>query len=386
MIFSGMFSASRRTLGLTLSAMLLAACGGQQPQPSSSSSSVSSSSSSISSSSSSSVSSSSSSVDVNAGGVAPISVNGNKVLFGGQEGSIAGYSLFWSNTGWGAERFYNADAVAYLKNAWGAKLVRAAMGVDPTSTNAFGGESPSGAYLDNTNGNTQTQYNMVTTVIDAAIANDMYVIVDWHSHHANNYTSEAISFFGQIASQYGHYNNIIYEVFNEPLQNVSWSGTIKPYAEQVIAEIRKHDPDNLVIVGTPSWSQDVDQAANDPIRNFQNIAYTLHFYAATHLAKENGGDAYLLSKAKDALSRGIALFVTEWGTVEASGDGNVDEYQTRQWMEFLKANNISHANWSLNDKVEGASVLNSGANSNGGWQDGDLTASGRLVKDIVQNW
>lgn len=317
-------------------------------------------------------------------GVDPITVDGNKILFGGRHESIAGMSMFWSNTGWGAERFYNADAVAYLKNAWNAKLVRAAMGVDPT-VDGVDGPEPSGAYLDQTiENNMSFQYGLVTTVIDAAIANDMYVIVDWHSHHANDFTAEAITFFGQIAAQYGEYNNVIYEVFNEPLQ-VSWSADIKPYAEQVIAEIRKHDPDNLIIVGTPTWSQDVDQAAADPITSHPNIAYTLHFYAATHIAEEGGGDAYLLAKAKEAAQQ-IPLFVTEWGSVEANGDGGVDEYQTDKWMEFLKEYNISHANWSLHDKVEGASALVEGAPAEGGWQDEHLTPSGKKVRDIISNW
>lgn len=372
-------------IGMTLAAFSLAACQTPGTTPSSSSQSSQSVSSSSSSSQQSSSSSSSSSQSSTSGNtVDPITVQGNRILFGGRHESIAGFSLFWSNSGWGAERFYNAEAVAYTKNAWNAKLIRAAMGVDPTVDGNFG-PSASGAYLDNTQaGNQQKQYDMVTTVIDAAIANDMYVIVDWHSHHANDFTSEAITFFGQIASQYGHYNNIIYEVFNEPLQ-VSWSGVIKPYAEQVIEEIRKHDPDNLVIVGTPTWSQDVDQAANDPITRFQNIAYTLHFYAATHLAEEFGGDAYLLGKARQAAQR-IPLFVTEWGTVEASGDGGVDEYQTDKWMQFLREYNISHANWSLNDKAEGASALVPGAPANGGWQDQHLTPSGRKVRDIIKSW
>lgn len=317
--------------------------------------------------------------------VDPITVEGNKILFGGRHESIAGMSLFWSNSGWGAERFYNAEAVAYLKNDWNAKLVRAAMGVDPT-VDGEEGPVPSGAYLDQTEpGNTQLQYDMVTTVIDAAIANDMYVIVDWHSHHANDFTAEAITFFGQIAAQYGDYNNVIYEVFNEPL-SISWSADIKPYAEQVIEEIRKHDPDNLVIVGTPTWSQDVDQAANDPITRFSNIAYTLHFYAATHTADDgSGGDAYLRGKARAAAQQ-IPLFVTEWGTVEANGDGGVDEFQTDKWMEFLREYNISHANWSLHDKVEGASALMPDAPANGGWQDEHLTDSGKKVRDIIRNW
>lgn len=295
--------------------------------------------------------------------VDPLSVQGNRILAGGQVRSLAGPSLFWSNTEWGAERFYNSNAVSWVKADWNATVVRAALGVD--------GE---GGYLEDPSGNK----SRVTTVVDAAIANDLYVIIDWHSHHAEDHTSLAVDFFTEMAQTYGHYDNVIYEVYNEPLQ-VSWSGVVKPYAETVISAIRAVDPDNLIIVGTPSWSQDVDHASWDPITNYSNIAYTLHFYAGTH-------GQYLRDKAQTALNNGIALFVTEWGAVNADGDGAVNYGETQAWMNFLESNSISHANWALNDKEEGASALVPGANANGGWGQGELTASGQLVRDLVRNW
>lgn len=295
--------------------------------------------------------------------VAPITTNGNQLLFGGSPGSIAGPSLFWSNNGWGGEKYYTAGAVQTVAQDWNATLIRAAMGVDED-----------GGYLEDPTGN----LSKVRTVVDAAIANDLYVIIDWHSHHAEDYTQSAVDFFQQMASEYGQHNHVIYEIYNEPL-SVSWSGTIKPYAEEVISAIRAIDPDNLIVVGTPTWSQDVDAAANDPITGHDNIAYTLHFYAGTHTQ-------YLRDKAQYALDRGIPLFATEWGTVNADGDGSVARSETDTWMNFFKQNNISHANWALNDKDEGASALVAGASPNGGWSDGEYTDSGHYVREIIRNW
>ncbi|MFA5240260.1 MAG: cellulase family glycosylhydrolase, partial [Phycisphaerae bacterium] len=167
--------------------------------------------------------------------------------------------------------------------------------------------------------------------------------------------------------------------YNEPLNTASWSGDVKPYAEAVISAIRAIDPDNLIIVGSPTWSQDVDVASLNPITGYSNIAYTLHFYAATH--KQS-----LRDKATTALNNGIALMVTEWGTCDASGGGSVDVTSTNQWMDFLAANDISHCNWALNDKDENASALVPGASTTGGWTDSDLTQSGLLVKDIIVGW
>ncbi|ACE84076.1 cellulase family glycosylhydrolase [Cellvibrio japonicus] len=294
--------------------------------------------------------------------VAPLSVQGNKILANGQPASFSGMSLFWSNTEWGGEKYYNAQVVSWLKSDWNAKLVRAAMGVEDE-----------GGYLTD-----PANKDRVTQVVDAAIANDMYVIIDWHSHNAHQYQSQAIAFFQEMARKYGANNHVIYEIYNEPLQ-VSWSNTIKPYAQAVIAAIRAIDPDNLIIVGTPTWSQDVDVAANDPITGYQNIAYTLHFYAGTH-------GQYLRDKAQTALNRGIALFVTEWGSVNANGDGAVANSETNAWVSFMKTNHISNANWALNDKVEGASALVPGASANGGWVNSQLTASGALAKSIISGW
>lgn len=294
--------------------------------------------------------------------VSALSVSGNKILAGGQPASFAGNSLFWSNTGWGGEKYYNASAVAWLKNDWKSRVVRVAMGVDE-----------GGGYLQDPAGNKAR----VKAVVDAAIANDMYVIIDWHSHHAEDYRTQAVAFFEEMARTYGRSNHVIYEVYNEPL-NVSWSGTIKPYAQAVINAIRAIDPDNLIIVGTPNWSQDVDAASRDPIRG-TNIAYTLHFYAGTH------GQG-LRDKAQTALNNGIPLFVTEWGSVNASGDGAVAEAETAAWMDFLKTRGISHANWALNDKSEGASALVPGASTQGGWTAGQLTRSGTLARQIISGW
>jgi hypothetical protein len=292
-------------------------------------------------------------------GVAPLVVQGNKVTANGQAANLAGMSLFWSNTGWGGEKYYTAQTVSWLKSDWKANLVRVAMGV----------EDDAGYLTDSTN------KTRATTVIDAAIANNMYVIIDWHTHHAEDNKAQAITFFKEMATKYGNYNNVIYEVYNEPL-NISWSGVLKPYATDVIKEIRAIDPDNLIIVGTPNWSQDVDVAANDPITAYSNIAYTLHFYAGTH-------KQFLRDKAQTALNRGIALFVTEWGSVNADGAGGVDATETNTWLNFLKTNGISHANWALNDKAEGASALVTGASGNGGWTAAQLTASGALVRNAM---
>ena len=293
-----------------------------------------------------------------------LGVNGTHIVDqNGNVVSFAGNSFSWSNTYYEAEEFYNADVVKWLQDDWGSTIVRAALGVDAVS-----------GYFDFPAAN----FDRITTVIDAAIANDMYIIIDWHSHHAELYEAEAIEFFQMMAQRYGHNPHVIYEIYNEPI-HVSWSNTVKPYAEAVISAIREIDPDNLIIVGTPTWSQDVDVASLDPIEGFNNIAYTLHFYAATH------GES-LRQKAQTAIDNGLPLFVTEWGTVEATADGPVNELETERWISFLRENHISHCNYSLTGKDEGATITLPGSNPLGGWSEDDLSDSGRLAKEIISTW
>jgi endoglucanase len=140
----------------------------------------------------------------------------------------------------------------------------------------------------------------------------------------------------------------------------------------VIAAIRQHDPDNLVICGTRNWSQEVEEAANDPISG-SNIAYSLHFYSSTH-------KQWLRDRATRALHKGVTLVVTEFGTTEASGDGFMDVAETKAWWKFLDDNYISWANWSVTDKVEASAALKPNAKSTGGWTDAEITPSGLLVR------
>lgn len=289
-----------------------------------------------------------------------LQVKGNHVVDkDGNSISLAGNSFFWSNDDWGGERYYKSEVVSWLKEDWNTTIVRAAMGVED-----------SGGYIDNRNGNK----NRIKVIVDAAIEEGIYVIIDWHSHHAEDYQDEAIEFFQEMASLYGQNDNVIYELYNEPL-DISWSNIIKPYSLAVIYAIRAIDPDNLIIVGTPEWSQRIDLAAADPITEFSNIAYSLHFYTEFH-------HQWLRDRASAALESGIPIFITEWGSI---GYSMVDP-EANDWMTWCFTNKISHCNWAVNDKEEEWSILIPNANYYGGWDDNDLTDAGKLAKNIISNW
>ncbi|HEY2733988.1 MAG TPA: glycoside hydrolase family 5 protein [Polyangiales bacterium] len=283
-------------------------------------------------------------------------VKGNRVVdASGQPLQLRGMSLFWSQ--W--SNFYSAGTVDQLVDDWHATVVRAALGVEND-----------GGYLASPTDNEMK----VVSVVDHAIQRGLYVIIDWHDSNAQTHQSSAIDFFTRMAKKYGSSPGVVFEIYNEPTM-VDWP-TVKTYAQAVIAAIRGAGATNLVIVGTPNWSQDVDVAAGSPLTGYTDVAYTLHFYAATHKQP-------LRDKAQKALDAGLALFVTEWGTCESTGDGMLDPSETKLWLDFLNQNQISWANWSLNDKAESCSALTPTAGTKGPWSGSALTMSGMLVKPLI---
>ena len=210
--------------------------------------------------------------------------------------------------------------------------------------------------------------------VDAGIQNDLYVIIDWHILSDGNpmdHVTEAEDFFGRIAARYGDLPGVIYEICNEPNGNVSWAGDVKPYAERVVAAIRENSPNGVILIGSPTWSQDIHLAAEDPVEG-KNLMYTLHFYAGTH-GKE------LRDRVDSALAAGLPLFVSEWGTSRADGGGGVFIEQSEVWMDFLAERGISWCNWSLCDKNETSAALRPGTDPASSWEEGDLSESGRFV-------
>ncbi len=256
-------------------------------------------------------------------------------------------------------QYVNSDTFGEIHD-WGGNLVRLAM-----YTQEYGGYTSGG------------DQNQLKALIDqgvlAAAQNDMYVVIDWHILSDGNplwHTDEAVAFFDEMSAKYAGYDNVIYEICNEPNGGTSW-GDIVNYANQVIPVIRSHT-DAIVLVGTPTWSQDVDQVISNPLF-FDNVMYTCHFYAATHTD-------WLRNRVQSVLDAGIPIFVSEFGICDASGNGGIDYGQSQQWMDFIRQNHLSYAMWSLSNKAETASIIQSWCQKTSGWSDDELSETGRWLK------
>lgn len=287
-----------------------------------------------------------------------LSVKGTQLVDQNQQHlMLRGMSFGWHSM-W--PRFYNEKAVSWLKKDFKVNVVRAALGVE------YGEIKP---YMKDPNFAKEKVYS----VIEGAIKNDLYVIVDWHSHNIN--LKESKEFFDEVSKKYGQYPNIIYEIFNEP-DYETWE-EVKAYSEEIIKVIRKNDAKNIILVGSPSWDQDVHLAAKDPITIDKNLMYTMHFYAATH-------EKWLRDRTDEAINSGLPIFVSESAGMEASGDGRMDYQSWQEYIDWMEARGISWIVWSVSDKDETCSILKKSASSEGNWKDEDLKESGLKTREYLR--
>jgi endoglucanase len=220
----------------------------------------------------------------------------------------------------------------------------------------------------------------VNDLVDEAETRGLYTIIDFHTltpGDPNANLNNAKTFFASVAARNAAKKNVIYEIANEP-NGVSWA-KIKSYAEQVIPVIRNADPNAVILVGTRGWSSlgvsdgsSESEVVDDPV-DARNIMYSFHFYAASH--KDNYRDTLTRAAAE------LPLFVSEFGTVEASGGGAVDVASTTRWLDLLDSLRISYANWTFSDADEGSAAFEPGTCSGGTYAGtGVLTRSGTLIR------
>lgn len=270
--------------------------------------------------------------------------------------------------GWG--RSLNENSLNVLAYEWGADILRISMYVQE------------GGYETNPTAFT----NQVKTLVNEATERGMYALVDWHQltpGDPNYNLARAKTFFTEIANTFKDYNNIIYDVANEPNgDNTTWP-VIKTYADQIIPVIRSIDSDAVVLVGTHAWSSmgiSMGRNAQDIVSNplsFPNVMYTFHFYAKSH------GTQYLneLSWAADRLP----VFVSEFGSQEASGDGPNDFVMTQRYIDLMRQKKISWTNWNYSDDPLSGAVWKTGISQNGPWTTGNLKEAGLWIRDKIMN-
>lgn len=262
-------------------------------------------------------------------------------------------------------QYINYDSFRTLRDDWNTNCIRLAM-----YTAEYGGYCAGG--------DKEQLKQLVRDGVSYATELGMYVIVDWHilsDCDPNQNKDEAIAFFREMAEVFADNDNVLYEICNEPNGGTSWD-SIKSYAEEVIPVIRAQKPDAVILVGTPTWSQEIDKAAASPLDD-SNVMYTLHFYAGTH--KDD-----LRNRLETCVQNGLPVFVSEFGMCDASGNGANDFDSTTKWLDLLNKYQISFCCWNLANKDESSSVFKASSTALSDWTDDDFNESGRWIRDYFR--
>ncbi|MCI9161779.1 MAG: glycoside hydrolase family 5 protein [Lachnospiraceae bacterium] len=263
-------------------------------------------------------------------------------------------------------QYITLETFQTLRDDWNTNCIRLALYTDE--------------YLGYSNGGNQQELKaLVQRGVDYATELGMYAIIDWHvlnDKDPNVHKEDALEFFREMSALYKDHQNVLYEICNEPNSYATWD-SVKNYAREVIPVIRANDSDAIIIVGTPTWSQDIDQAAAS-LLEYGNILYALHFYAATH------GD-WLRQRLEDCTAQGLPVFVSEFGTCDASGSGSNDFSQAAQWLRLLDSHQISYCCWNLANKAESSSVISPGCSKVAGWSQEELSESGKWISQYFRS-
>lgn len=263
-------------------------------------------------------------------------------------------------------QFVSYDSFRTLRDDWNTNCVRLAMYTHENNGYCAGGDQE---YLK----------SLVRTGVDAATDLGMYVIIDWHvlqDQDPNVYKDQALKFFEEMSETYADHTNVLYEICNEPNGYATWE-SVKSYAEEVIPVIRENDPDSVIIVGTPTWSQDIDKAQADPL-DYDNVLYALHFYAGTH-------KDVLWNRLDSCVQNGLPVFISEFGMCDASGNGANDFDSAESWFDVIEKYNISFCCWNLANKDESSSVLKASCTKTSDWTEDDLSESGKWIRNYFRN-
>ena len=263
-------------------------------------------------------------------------------------------------------QYINYDSFRTLRDDWNTNCIRLAM-----YTAEYGGYCAGG--------DKEQLKQLVRDGVSYATELGMYVIVDWHilsDCDPNQNKDEAIAFFREMSEAFADNDNVLYEICNEPNSGTSWD-SIKSYAEEVIPVIREQKPDAVILVGTPTWSQEIDKAASSPL-TFDNVMYTLHFYAGTH--KDD-----LRNRLETCAQNNLPVFVSEFGMCDASGNGANDFDSTTKWLDLLNKYQISFCCWNLANKDESSSVFKAASTALSDWTDEDFNESGRWIRDYFRS-
>jgi endoglucanase len=287
-------------------------------------------------------------------------------LYGEKSGQLAAPAGFSLDILKLRPEVYTAQTVHNLHTQYNAQLIRIAMdGFDQTGPTY----------------NSDAYKNAISTVIDAAIAEGIYVVVSWEDLafaqaglSSGTRVSVETGFFNWLSQKYKNSPNLIYEIWSVPGYNLTWSEHIRPPCVAIINAIRQVDPINLIICPTPTFDTDFAAAAASPIPDV-NLAYALQYFTFFKASSLFMNPPYY----------GMPIFISGWSA-------NLRDDYLNSFTSWLSSNPLPIAAWSIgtaNDigaQFEMGSFTRENTNFTGPWVDTELTTSGSIITQFVKQW
>ncbi len=298
-------------------------------------------------------------------GALHVNNKGKLVDHNGEIVALHGYSTHGINL---YDKYVNREFLKYMRDEWKIDIIRLAMYTTEQNGYCIAGEE-----------NKQRLLDVIDDGVRAATELGLYVIIDWHILSDSNpkiHEDQAVDFFDKVSAKYASYGNVFYEICNEPNRNCTWED-VREYCDRVIPVIRKNDQYSVILIGTPSWCQKLNEAVSEPVTSDDNIMYCLHFYADTHRDD-------LRRVCEDALKADLPIFVSEFGTCSADGNGAHNSDEADKWIRLLNDNDISYVMWNISNKNETSAMLQPGVESaTGPYSDSDLRDPAKWYKGVL---
>ena len=181
--------------------------------------------------------------------------------------------------------------------------------------------------------------NVLRPAVDYAKQKGLYAIVDWHHiDDTTKHVDTTNAFWADIAPRFKNDPNVLFELFNEPINAGSWP-SVRTDMQSFYNTVRVGAPDNLVLVGTPNWCQVVGPTALQPIEG-TNIVYVAHMYP------QHWANASLRTQIATAAAA-HPVFLSEWGFQSGANailDGTISSYGA-PFKQFVEDYRLSWTAW-----------------------------------------
>ena len=186
---------------------------------------------------------------------------------------------------------------------------------------------------------------IIDTIIPIATQLGLYIIIDWHDLKGSYsetrtideyYTPMQNAFFEYFSDKYKEYDNVFYEIFNEPFgQNVT---KIVERISSIRDIIQGNKADAIMISGITGSVSNFWNALQTA--NISDVFMSQHFYWGDTENPQN-----VINNLETYVWDKFPMFNTEWGNAHSSGEVPSNDRYSQAYMNTLTANYIPHCVW-----------------------------------------